>query len=455
VWRSSADSEAVEALMVEVEGAVEVPTPSLSFHQPPPPYRSRLPLYPVPPPSLVVPPPPLPSEGASMWGEAPPALAKAHSWPQAGGDSACAFQQRRNGAKLRSKLDPNSTPFVPTFSSTATSLPLPEEVGEDCEVAAEDVLHRRRSQEEDPLPRDPASLLPADLDTTLDELDMLESPIKPRDFAPPVQPKFSAPILSLTDRWGTTRPPLLPTPPNFPPYGPRTLPALCLSHFDDAKAAPKPPPEEVQRAVTTPSSAPPTVATFTFPEVAERRVRTITEGSAGQPDIEVLEAKYGWPPSSPGGEPEPPLWTPDFPPAPQPSILDLTPELPEEYLTAGRIGGKVPPVELQRSHTDLLFFLFYAGHGDRLQLTAASLLFERGWRFNIPNQVWLARWPGITPTEKNSDWEEGLYQYFDPRLWRRIPATFRLHYSELAEKTVVAAEDISPASRFRTIGMKV
>ena len=30
-------------------------------------------------------------------------------------------------------------------------------------------------------------------------------------------------------------------------------------------------------------------------------------------------------------------------------------------------------------------------------------------------QVWLARWPGITPTEKNSDWEEGLYQYFDPR----------------------------------------
>ena len=103
----------------------------------------------------------------------------------------------------------------------------------------------------------------------------------------------------------------------------------------------------------------------------------------------------------------------------------------------------MPTVELQRSHTDLLFFLFYAGHGDRLQLTAASLLFERGWRFNIPNQVleaisfllfflifwryqesiltlcaqkvWLARWPGITPTEKTPEWEEGLYQYFDHR----------------------------------------
>jgi len=105
-------------------------------------------------------------------------------------------------------------------------------------------------------------------------------------------------------------------------------------------------------------------------------------------------------------------------------------------------------VELQRSHTDLLFFLFYAGHGDRLQLTAASLLFERGWRFNIPNQVWLARWPGITPTEKTTEWEEGLYQYFDHRVWRRIPAHFRLHYSELAEKTNVTAEDVNPTSRW-------
>ena len=114
------------------------------------------------------------------------------------------------------------------------------------------------------------------------------------------------------------------------------------------------------------------------------------------------------------------------------SLLETHLQVPDEYRTASRIGGKVPVVELQRSHTDLLFFNFYAGHGDRLQLTAASLLFERGWRFNIPNQVrsfelsaplvkiclfqiWLARWPGITPTEKTPEWEEGLYQYFDHR----------------------------------------
>ena len=33
------------------------------------------------------------------------------------------------------------------------------------------------------------------------------------------------------------------------------------------------------------------------------------------------------------------------------------------------------------------------------------------------------------------------------RVWRRIPAHFRLHYSELAEKTNVTAEDVNPISR--------
>ena len=34
------------------------------------------------------------------------------------------------------------------------------------------------------------------------------------------------------------------------------------------------------------------------------------------------------------------------------------------------------------------------------------------------------------------------------RVWRRIPAHFRLHYSELAEKTNVTAEDVNPTSRW-------
>ena len=57
------------------------------------------------------------------------------------------------------------------------------------------------------------------------------------------------------------------------------------------------------------------------------------------------------------------------------SLLETHLQVPDEYRTASRIGGKVPVVELQRSHTDLLFFNFYAGHGDRLQLTAASFTY--------------------------------------------------------------------------------
>ena len=54
------------------------------------------------------------------------------------------------------------------------------------------------------------------------------------------------------------------------------------------------------------------------------------------------------------------------------------------------------------------------------------------------DQVWLARWPGLVPERKSSelDWEEGLYQYFDVKVWKRIPGWFRLHYDKLGSNYV-------------------
>ena len=54
------------------------------------------------------------------------------------------------------------------------------------------------------------------------------------------------------------------------------------------------------------------------------------------------------------------------------------------------------------------------------------------------DQVWLARWPGLVPERKSSelDWEEGLYQYFDVKVWKRIPGWFRLHYDKLGSNHV-------------------
>ena len=287
------------------------------FTQPPPSYRPRPPLFPVPPPgNCMLPPPPLLAkvkESSNAWAEVPP-LTKAHSWPSAGGDysSSCIYQRRAlTKTSSRTKLDPTSRPFTPAFSlsSTASSMML-EEMGDD-EVAAEDVLRIGKKEAEDcedgdgPLPKDPAFLLPRRLDTSSDSGTEASPPryklknsynsivtsllFIRSSSSSAVHPIHRAPILPLTNCWGVTRPPLLPTPSNFPPYGPSSLslPPLSLS-----KLALSP--------VLAPSTA---VATFTFPDVVgavrdlpmesvsePRRSRTDTEGST-TPSISELEAR--------------------------------------------------------------------------------------------------------------------------------------------------------------------
>ena len=163
----------------EVASMSSLAAPLVPFSQPPPSYRPRPPLFPVPPPgNCMVPPPPLlgkVKESSSAWPEAPP-LTKAHSWPSAAGDytSPCIYQRRAlTKTSSRTKLDPTSRPFTPAFSlsSTASSMML-EEVADD-EVAAEDVLRIGKKEIEDededgPLPKDPAFLLPRRLDTSSD-----------------------------------------------------------------------------------------------------------------------------------------------------------------------------------------------------------------------------------------------------------------------------------------------
>ena len=129
-------------------------------------------------------------------------------------------------------------------------------------------------------------------------------------------------------------------------------------------------------------------------------------------------------------------WDPSFPILAPPCLLDSHP-VPDEYMVAKVVGSKLPTIKLGNCHTDLLLFLFYVWVEDTMQQMAACLLFERGWRFHMLEKVWLARWPGVTPERKTTEWEEGLYQYFDVKAWRRIPGWFRLNYVQLAEKSVL------------------
>ena len=134
-------------------------------------------------------------------------------------------------------------------------------------------------------------------------------------------------------------------------------------------------------------------------------------------------------------------WNPGYPTREPASLLSSHP-VPDEYMVTKVIGAKLPLIKLANCHTDLLLFLFYAWQEDITQLVAASLLFERGWRFHTVEKIWIARWPGVTPENKTTEWEEGLYQYFEVKTWRRVPGWFRLVYSQLAEKTEILEKDL-------------
>lgn len=106
--------------------------------------------------------------------------------------------------------------------------------------------------------------------------------------------------------------------------------------------------------------------------------------------------------------------------------------VPDEYMHGLGAKQSLPKLELKKLATDLLFYLFYVAVGDSLQLQAASELFERGWRFNTSQQLWVARLPSVNPDARHKTFEKGLYQYFNPSTWRRETKTMALYYSELA-----------------------
>merc|ERR1719317_359288 len=115
-----------------------------------------------------------------------------------------------------------------------------EEMADD-EVAAEDVLRigkreAEKEEEDSLLPKDPAFLLPRRLDISSDSGTDTSPPRSSSSAA--VHPVLRAPILPLTNCWGASRPPLLPTPSNFPAFGPSSLSLPPLSKLAPSPQAP-------------------------------------------------------------------------------------------------------------------------------------------------------------------------------------------------------------------------
>ena len=315
-----------------------------------------------------------------------------------------------------------------------------------------------------------------DFDNLVEEIHMQDDTLKQnRPMARKTTPDVGSnvlppPILPFTSHWsGKARPPLLPTPKNFPPYGPCTVAAQppIYEEADEnsfGSVLLSNPILQLPQPVKSSNSAQSFLSKKPFMvdivEYNNNKSPTNVEfqevvGQARKPDVVSILLRDQ---ASAVGKPRLSLssiysesitdeskdlkdvqdhWDPSFPILTPPSLLDSHP-VPDEYMVAKVVGNKLPTIKLGNCHTDLLLFLFYVWVEDTMQQMAACLLFERGWRFHMLEKVWLARWPGVTPERKTTEWEEGLYQYFDVKAWRRIPGWFRLKYVQLAEKSVLA-----------------
>jgi len=450
-----------------------LPTPSSRYCQPPPAFSrsARGPLFPVPPPgSCLLPPPPL--AGEANWHDLTPS--KAESWrklsctggevgemtspPSSSAQPVLYNYKSSNTARPRtllevpmqtktesesvqgnqgnlinifqSTLDPNSRPFTPAVTGDTTSSSSSQDSSLTLSKPEDDLL--------DPLLNDLKLFLP-ELDISQDEPKedkikaLSNQELKISLPTASIETILPPPIFPFGSHWsGKSRPPLLPTPKNFPPFGPR--------QSETESCAEEPPMLSPWSPLTTGLSSQESLAVRKQGMIRKFSSQTktpLTPGNMGTERKTYSEVSKltlaedfreekdssgdGWLPLGLS-------WMP-------PSLTESHPA-PDEYLVTKVIGSKLPPIKLHNCHTDLLFFLFYSFQSDKQQLVAAGLLFDRGWRYHKVEQIWLARWPGLVPEKKSQefDWEEGLYQYFDVKLWKRVPGWFRLYYDKLAEK---------------------
>jgi len=99
------------------------------------------------------------------------------------------------------------------------------------------------------------------------------------------------------------------------------------------------------------------------------------------------------------------------------------------------IKEKLAPLKMTRYKDELLFYLFYNYVGDVLQVLAAAELFNRDWRYHKEEKIWITRAPGSV--EKGGNFERGMYYFFDPISFRKIPKEFILEYDKLEERPTV------------------
>lgn len=115
-------------------------------------------------------------------------------------------------------------------------------------------------------------------------------------------------------------------------------------------------------------------------------------------------------------------------------LQDIDYPVPTEYIMNCQIKEKLAPIDVTRYSEDTLFYLFHMNGGDLMQLQAASVLYDRDWRYHTEKRFWLTKVPGLEPQQKTVTFEKGVYTVFDVTQWRRLQLEMTIEYNKLAEK---------------------
>jgi len=111
-------------------------------------------------------------------------------------------------------------------------------------------------------------------------------------------------------------------------------------------------------------------------------------------------------------------------------------QVPVEYQMGMQIREKLPQVNFSTLNEDTLFFLFYLFGNDYVQLSAATELYKRDWRYHKEERLWLTRIKNIMPDHKYDTYETGVYCVFDVQLWRKTHKSMRIDYDKLDGKNL-------------------
>lgn len=93
-------------------------------------------------------------------------------------------------------------------------------------------------------------------------------------------------------------------------------------------------------------------------------------------------------------------------------------------------------VQLENFNDDLLFFIFYNFTKDKLQVSAAKVLFKKGWRYHIELKIWISRnenavYTPLSRRDPNYLVERGVYNWFNVVSWEIQQSEMICDFSKL------------------------